>query len=215
MPQDPRGWAQRRAGRGGGRTPDPPAPSAPVALPLPPPGYAWVQTQMGLMCLPIQGGTASPIPPAIRQPQHVVPYAHPAAPFAPGAPLPPPGYAGGPPPETCVLVKTGARDPYGELLQQLPELVPPSPYDAMAGHVNPLVARELAAMPEYHYRGDAPHPEAPPIARPAAGRGAADTRAMMPRLGEGPPAPPAAPEEPAAPAAPQAAFPPGSPPQAN
>jgi hypothetical protein len=45
---------------------------------------------------------------------------------------------------TCELVKPGDRDPYAELLAQVPDLAPPSNgYDAMAGNSAPEVQEEL------------------------------------------------------------------------
>ena len=52
--------------------------------------------------------------------------------------------------ETCVLVKSGDRDTYAELLEQMPELVPDnSPYDAMAGNPSPETMSQMAGVTEF------------------------------------------------------------------
>lgn len=107
-------------------------------LPPPPAGYAWALHPQGMMVLmPMQMAPqpyAAPIPPP-QQPQQ--PWGTPA-----GATLPP----GGPRVETCTLVRPGNRDTYAELLERLPDLAPPSGYDAMAGNPSPESMGELARL---------------------------------------------------------------------
>jgi hypothetical protein len=52
--------------------------------------------------------------------------------------------------ETCVLVKPADKDPYAELLANLPDLVPDNGgYDAMAGNPNPLTLQECGQTSEF------------------------------------------------------------------
>ena len=145
-------WAARRAGRGN-RPPqgEPSVPTPPVAqaLPLPPPGHAWmVDAQGRYLCVPLAAAAAPTTAPAFapppRQPSGLVP-------FVP-QPLTSPFPAGHATPrvETCMLVKPGDRDTYGDLLAQLPDLVPDTGgYDAMAGRPSPLTVQECGSAPEF------------------------------------------------------------------
>jgi hypothetical protein len=70
-----------------------------------------------------------------------------------------------------MLVKPGNRDTYAEFLDTLPDMVPPSNYDAMAGNPNPEVARELGSLQEYNFLGSGATPGTPSVAFPETGRG--------------------------------------------
>ena len=150
MSQNWRDWANRRSGRGGAPAEahhQPPQQAAYPQLAPPPPGYAWAQTPAGIML--VQVAPQSSFPPPVRQPQGVVPYVNPGAPaYVPGAP-PPSAYQ--PPPKSCVLVRDGGVDKWAETLASLPDLVPPTPYDAMSGRTNPAVLAELGGMPEFNW----------------------------------------------------------------
>ena len=83
------------------------------------------------------------VPPP-RQPSGLVPYVpqHITSQF-------PPGHATARV-ETCVLVKPGDKDTYGELLANLPDLVPDNGgYDAMAGNPSPLTIQECGGAMEF------------------------------------------------------------------
>lgn len=150
-------WAQRRAGRGG--QPPRSEPSVQAArpaqtLPLPPPGYAWGLHPNGgyilvIMPTPTAPTTAPTFVPPPRQPSGLVPF----------VPQPltsqfPPGHAT-PRVETCVLVKPGDKDTYGELLAGLPDLVPDNGgYDAMAGNPAPLTVQECGGTMEFAQSND-------------------------------------------------------------
>jgi hypothetical protein len=169
-----------------------------------------VQTPAGIVAMPYP---PAGYPPPPRQPQQIVPYAHPAAPPTYGAPV-----AQGPAvPESCVLVRTGRTHDgrldtsYEDMLASVPELFPSAGnYDAMAGRPNPAVVRELGGEAAFHDVGFAPHPEVPTAAARGPGRPVYAGR-TMPELGQGPPPPPPTPEE-LAPAAPPPAPEPASPP---
>ena len=155
-------WAQRKTGRGNNVEPSPvaapPAPSAMVpaqqTLPPAPPGYAWTHNpSVGFVLIPLNQPAAIPAP--LRQPG-TVPY-H-ATPRFTEEPV-----------ETCTLVRKGDRDTYAELLATIPDLVPPSQYDAIKGRPDPQVARELAGVAEYHSVGDAANPDSSTDAYPKRG----------------------------------------------
>lgn len=180
-------WAQRKLSRGGHAPESAPAPPAaqpqvaPTSLPLPAPGYAWaMHPEYGPIMVPLQ--PAFPSPP--RQPQGVTPFVpqpvryastpHMAGAFTTSAPV-----------TTSTLVKPGNRDTYAELLATIPDLVPPSGYDSMAGVPDPSVVQELAGMPEYRTVGEGGNPNTSAFAYPVAGRGAPSSSAMP--LGNGVP----------------------------
>jgi hypothetical protein len=175
-------WAQRRAGRGGqppGERAQPAtaAPSRPAQqLPLPPPGYAWTIDQYGrYMAVPL-----APPAPATTAPIYAPPPRQPAGlrPFVP-QPLTsqmPPGHATARV-ETCVLVKPGDKDTYGDMLANLPDLVPDNGgYDAMAGNPSPLTVQECGGSSEFAMSNDGQSMRAYP-------EGAVLSRGSMPLKG--------------------------------
>jgi hypothetical protein len=103
---------------------------------------------MGYVLVPLAPAaapTTAPVyAPPPRQPSGVVPF----------VPQPltsqfPPGHAT-PRVETCVLVKPGDKDTYGDLLAGLPDLVPDNGgYDAMAGNPSPLTVQECGGAMEF------------------------------------------------------------------
>jgi hypothetical protein len=137
-------WARRRSGR-----PQPPpdpvevaAPqqmSAPTALPPLPPGYVYVpHAQYGFVAMP----TAAVMPTTVAVPGAVpTRMVH--------VPTPQQWGAVAAPATTCVLVKPGGEDLYAKLLAGLPDLVPPTPYDAMAGNPSPAVQAVLGGHSEF------------------------------------------------------------------
>lgn len=117
-------WANRRGGKAPRKEASPPAP--PAAPQAPPPPHA---------------------PQAYRQPHGVVPYAGQTPPYAGHAPPPPVAQR---PVQTTMLVHPGDRDPYAELLAQVPDLAPNAAAhyagnDAMA---NNMSQESLAAIRE-------------------------------------------------------------------
>jgi len=155
-------WAQRRAGRGN-QPPQNDRQAAPVKqaaapavqLPLPPPGYAWTVDAYGrYMAVPIAppvAPTTGPVyAPPPRQPSGLVPYVQQSI-----TSQMPPGHATSRI-ETCVLVKPGDKDTYGDMLAQLPDLVPDNGgYDAMAGNPSPLTIQECGGLTEFARANDA------------------------------------------------------------
>lgn len=109
-------WAKRRSSGQGPATPTPPQAAAPV-LPPPPPGYAYAWNQ----------GAGAYVLVALTPPVPVPPGAPPWPGYAPQHPghlqVPPTGYAPGPRPQTCALVKPGP-DPYADMMSRVPELAP-------------------------------------------------------------------------------------------
>ena len=146
-------WANRRASHGG-RVNQPQQQHrqeiSNTAPAIPPPGYAWLMhPQHGMVLVPLSQ-TAPVIPTPIRQAQHMTMPQTVAQNFAPS-------YS--PSIQTCTLVKPGNRDTYAELLQTIPDLVPPSGFDAMTGNISPLTAQELQGCAEFSqmsFQQDAP-----------------------------------------------------------
>ena len=148
-------WARRQSSRG----PAPAVPSGdpiasmgaadPASISPAPAGFAWcMHPQAGLVLVPLEG--ASPVP-AMQYP-HTPPVAR----SRPGMLPPTPAKV-----ETCMLVHPGNRDTYAELLATLPELVPPSGYDAMKGNPDPQVVADCQGCAELTRGSDqAVHPEA-------------------------------------------------------
>lgn len=112
-------WAQRRISRGVPQGEEAPTDQAVVpapvpavvptqALPPPPPGFVYVPNpQYGFVLVP--AGQPAPMVPPPRQPGH----APPAIPQVRVEPV-----------RTCELVRPGDKDPYAELLNQVPEIHP-------------------------------------------------------------------------------------------
>lgn len=149
---DFRSWAQRRQSRGSHPQQDPgapaPAPRAQQTLPPPPAGYAWGYHPSGNFVLVSLTATPAappaPLQPPVRQPSGVVPLAR-----QPFGSMQPPG-APSKAVETCTLVKPGDKDPYADLLAQLPEVIPDTnPYDAMAGNPSPQTMAEMGGVTEF------------------------------------------------------------------
>ena len=144
-------WAQRRTGRGQRPAEEPRQPQQQTAaptLPAAPQGYAWGLHNGGYILVPLGGQQSAPaqsafVPPP-RQPSGLRPFV--------GQPVTsqfPPGHATARV-ETCVLVKPADKDPYAELLANLPDLVPDNGgYDAMAGNPNPLTLQECGQTSEF------------------------------------------------------------------
>lgn len=162
---DYKDWAHRRASRG---TPNNQAAAAPVqtapVLPMPPPGYAYAaHPQYGYILVPLQQMAPPPAYASpMQQPQGVIPYVpNAAAPHTAARVLP---FAR---PKTCALVKEGDVDTYANMLANVPDLVPPSGYDAMTGNPSPETVQELSGISEYQSAMSMPIE-----ARPTAGKGA-------------------------------------------
>jgi hypothetical protein len=170
---DLEGWGNRAMSRG----PSQAAPAGggqPQALPMPPPGYAWVfQPGVGFVLMPFGALAApaapppapapapaptvgalnlpyapytAPYPPAIRQPDPAMAPYYPPAPYA--QPVPPPMPRPAAPPRSCELVKPDGRDLYADLLATVPDLVPPPPHDPAQGPLPDTIAA-LQNTPEF------------------------------------------------------------------
>lgn len=162
MNDDWQKWANRRNGRAGNVPADPggnrmapaPQPQAPT-LPPAPPGYAWAaHPQAGFILVPLNAPAAPQGPPGWQAPQYQQ-----APQYAPQA-QPQVAYRAPRSIETNALVKPGPED-YARFMAGVPDLMPDSGYDSMAGNPHPLVAQELANLPEYQDRSGAVHPDTP------------------------------------------------------
>jgi hypothetical protein len=106
--------------------------------------------------------------PPMAPPQRVPgtqPYIAPPVQVTPGTQPPAPGAPPRKRVQTCTLVKPGDRDPYAELLAGIPDLVPDSGFDSMAGNPDPSVQQELGGLMEMGEGGPPPvahHPSKPP-----------------------------------------------------
>lgn len=145
-------WAQRRSGRGQRPAEEPRQPSqqqAAPTLPLPPSGYAWGRhPNDGYILIPLPTAAAPTTAPVLvsppRQPSGLHPFVQ-----QPITSQFPTGHAT-PRVETCALVKPADKDPYAELLAQIPDLVPDNGgYDAMAGNPSPLTVQEAGQCQEF------------------------------------------------------------------
>lgn len=133
-------WASRHTGRAGHKA-APPAPArapgtVPSELAPPPPGWAYVpNAQYGFVLVPLTAPATAPMAHGQRvQPPHG---GHPLS----GPPAPEvraPAFA------SCELVKSSGVDPYAELMAGVPDLVPPTGYDAMDGRPSPVTSAALA-----------------------------------------------------------------------
>ena len=145
-------WAQRKVSKGpapvqqGGHVPQalgtsngPPG--------APPPGYAWTLHAGAGWVLVSLGGSA---PAQAGAPVWAQPQTPFQAPMTPPQLMPPgPGAQVIPirpsaPIESCTLVKSSGSDEYARMMAQVPDLVPPTVYDAMAGNMSPSSIAELA-----------------------------------------------------------------------
>lgn len=145
-------WARRQSSRGSVPSVPPGVPIAsngvaPASIPQAPPGYAWcMHPTAGMVLVPLDGG-------GYQVPQSPAPM--------PRAVLSRPGFSPPTAPvETCLLVHPGNRDTYAEMLATLPDLVPPTGYDAMKGNPDPRVVAECQSAVELMGGSDgAVHPE--------------------------------------------------------
>lgn len=144
-------WAQRKVSKGPPNSVGaaPPANAASTSGPpgAPPLGYAWTLhpgagwVLVGLTAPVVQ----SPTPPVWQQQPTVY-----QAPMTPPMLVPPgPGAQVIPirpsaPIESCTLVKSSGTDEYAKMMAQVPDLVPPTNFDAMVGNMSPLSVAELS-----------------------------------------------------------------------
>lgn len=142
------------------------------SLPAAPPGYmhAWDPRIQRYVLVP-SAGFAEPAPAA---------YA--VRPYESNAPMP-----GGKVlnfrPQSSMLVKQGASEPYDDFIATVPEIpMPQSPYDAMEGRFDPAIAAELAQA-QTDIRTSTPG--APPGFMPLTGKGTDSTGDVVHRGGSG------------------------------
>jgi hypothetical protein len=134
-------WATRRVPQNNQRLPIQTSQVAANVAPLTlPPGYGYlVHPTLGIVLVPLSG---LQVPSVVLDPASVSACQPTNIPVVQPRPFSRPS-------DTCTLVRPGDRDTYAELLQRLPDLVPPTNYDAMNGNFSPETLADVSGTAEF------------------------------------------------------------------